>query len=291
MDACEFTRIDLHMHSTVSDGTDVPQELIARVKAAGIGLFALTDHDAIHGCKQVISARADTDPRFIAGVEFSCKDEGGKYHILGYGYDVSAAPINALVDTTQALRLKKVHMRLEFLTSEFGFEFPPDEIEALFANDRPGKPHIGNLMVKLGYASSKDDAIKNYIDKLRIPASHIRPEAAIEAILNSGGIPVLAHPIYGDGDDLIMGHDMEERLIRLMDLGIRGVEAYYSGFTRKMQQELLGYADRYDLLVTAGSDYHGKNKLIELGDNNLEDVAQAHPGLHRFLDEIADRIN
>lgn len=286
-----LARIDLHMHSKVSDGTDAPEELLSRVRDAGIELFALTDHDAIQGGRRVIAARGNGDPHFITGVEFSCKDEGGKYHILGYGYDVDASPINEVVDFTHDLRMRKVKARLEFLTQEFGFEFPPEEVAALLANDNPGKPHIGNLMVKLGFAESKEVAIKDYINKLRIRSSHIRPEVAIEGILGSGGIPVLAHPIYGDGDDLIMGKEMEERLLRLMDLGIRGVEAYYSGFTKKMQDELLGYADKYDLLVTAGSDYHGKNKLIMLGDTNLEDVSVAHPGLHRFLETVADRIH
>lgn len=291
MGAGGFTRIDLHMHSRVSDGTDAPCDLLARVRDAGIELFGLTDHDAIHGCRQVIAAQADDDPRFLTGVEFSCEDELGKYHILGYGYGVDAAPINEVVDTTQRLRMRKVTARLEFLTKEFGFEFPHEEIEALLANDRPGKPHIGNLMVKLGYAESKEDAIRNYINKVHIPSSHIRPETAIEGILASGGIPVLAHPIYGDGDDLIIGAEMEERLRHLMGLGIQGVEAYYSGFTKRMTNELLGYADTYDLFVTAGSDYHGTNKLVILGDTNLADVASAHPGLHRFLETVSDRIH
>ena len=286
-----LTRIDLHMHSRVSDGTDTPEELLSRVRDDGIGLFALTDHDAIKGSQRIIATRTDGDPHFLTGVEFSCKDEGGKYHILGYGYDVDAGPINEVVGFTHDLRMRKVKARLEFLTSEFGFEFPPEEVAALLANDNPGKSHIGNLMVKLGFAESKEVAIKDFINKLRIRSAHIRPEGAIEGILRSGGTPILAQPIFGDGDDLIMGKEMEDRLLRLMDLGIRGVEAYYSGFTRKMQNELLGYADKYDLLVTAGSDYHGKNKLVILGDTNLENVSVAHPGLHRFLETVTERIH
>lgn len=283
-------RIDLHMHTRVSDGTDTPEELLVRIKEAGISLFAVTDHDAIHGCKQVVAARTDGDPRFLNGAEFSCKDEGGNYHILGYGYDSASKPINDLVQAQLDLRLRKVRLRLEFLEQEFGFHFPPEEIEALFANDCPGKPHIGNLMTKLGFAESKEDAIVNYINKARIRSSHIRPEKAIQGILESGGIPILAHPIYGDGGDLIMGPEMEERVLRLMDLGIQGVEAYYSGFSKKMIDEMLGYADKYNLLVTAGSDYHGTNKLVILGDTNLNCVSQAHPGLHRFLETVEDRI-
>ena len=284
------THIDLHMHSRVSDGTDTPEELLARVREAGIGLFALTDHDAIHGSKLVVAARTSNDPHFLTGVEFSCTDEGGKYHILGYGYEVSADPINEVVDAAQGIRMMKVKARLEALTREFGFEFPPEEVEALLANERPGKPHIGNLMTRLGYAESKEDAITNYIDRLRVPSPHIRPEQAIEGILASGGVPILAHPIFGDGNDLITGSKMEERLRHLMDFGIQGVEAYYSGFSKKMRDELLGYADKYDLLVTAGSDYHGSNKPVRLGGTNLEDVSAAHRGVQRFLETVASRI-
>lgn len=290
MSAYEFASIDLHMHSKVSDGTDTPEELLQHVKEAGIELFAVTDHDAIHGCQQVISVRGDGDPHFLTGVEFSCEDEGGKYHILGYGYDPASGPINAVVDATHDLRMRKVTERLEILRQKFGFVFPPEEVEALLANDNPGKPHIGNLMAKLGFAESKNDAITNYINKAPISLTHIGPETAIEGILRSGGIPILAHPTYGGGDDLIMGPEMEERLRHLMDLGIRGVEAYYSEFSKKMQEEMLGYADKYGLLVTAGSDYHGRNKLIVLGDTGLQDVSRANPGLSRFLEAVADRI-
>ena len=290
MSAYEFASLDLHLHTRTSDGTDTPEELLQHVKEAGIELFAVTDHDAIHGCERVISARRDDDPHFLTGVEFSCEDEKGKYHILGYGYDLASGPINAAVDAAHDLRMRKVIMRIEILTREFGFEFPPEEIEDLLANDNPGKPHIGNLMVKLGYAESKDVAIRTYLNTIRTNLPHPRPEMAIAAILESGGIPILAHPAYGDGDNLIVGPAMEERLRHLMDRGIQGVEAYYRGFTEEIRGELLGYASRYDLFVTAGSDYHGANKPNRLGDTGLEDVSEAHTGLRRFLEACDDRI-
>ena len=290
MSAYEFASLDLHLHTRTSDGTDTPEELLQHVKEAGIELFAVTDHDAIHGCERVISVRRDGDPHFLTGVEFSCEDEKGKYHILGYGYDLASGPINAAVDAAHDLRMRKVIMRIEILTREFGFEFPPEEIEALLANDNPGKPHIGNLMVKLGYAESKDAAIRTYLNTIRTNLPHPRPEMAIAAILESGGIPILAHPAYGGGDDLIVGPAMEERLRHLMDRGIQGVEAYYRGFTEEIRGELLGYASRYDLFVTAGSDYHGANKPNRLGDTGLEDVSEAHTGLRRFLEACDDRI-
>ena len=107
--------LDLHMHSTVSDGTDSPAEILANVKAAGIGFFSLTDHDAVQGCEQLLALMAPGDPLFIPGVEFSCKDELGKYHILGYGYDPAAPSIRAVVAQGHALRMQKVRQRLEIL--------------------------------------------------------------------------------------------------------------------------------------------------------------------------------
>ena len=142
---------------------------------------------------------------------------------------------------------------------------------------------VGKLMVQHGYAENITQAISEYINKKEFENVHVHPEEAIEGILRSGGIPILAHPSYGDGDELILGEEMDQRLRRLMEFGIKGVEAYYSGFTPKIQEEVLNFADKYDLYVTAGSDYHGGNKMVELGWTNLDDVADAPAGLARFL--------
>ncbi len=278
--------IDLHMHSTVSDGTDTPEELLLRIREAGLELFSLTDHDAIKGCSVIRSLRKEHDPMLLSGVEFSCKDEEGKYHILGYGYDPDSDPIQSVVALGHSLRMKKVQARLDFLKTRFGFEFPQEEIDKLLALDNPGKPHIGNLMVKHGYAETKEIAIKRFIDQLRIRSDYVRPEQAIAGILGSGGIPVLAHPCYGSGDELILGEDLDRRIRRLMDFGLAGLEAFYSGFSEKLRQQVLTLADRYQLYVTAGSDYHGTNKLVTLGSTGLTDTAEAPDGLKRFLKDV-----
>ncbi len=283
-------KIDLHMHSSVSDGSDSPAQLLAAVRNAGLGLFALTDHDAVKGCAALRELLEPGDPLFLPGVEFSCRDGEGKYHILGYGYDPQSPAILGLVEISHGLRLKKVHARLAFLEREFGFVFPEEERRRLLARDNPGKPHIGNLMVKLGYAESKEQAIRKFINKLSLPDDFIRPEQAITGILAAGGIPVLAHPSYGDGDQLILGEEMEQRLRRLMGFGLQGLEAFYSGFTAKLTRELLELAGRYGLYVTAGSDYHGKNKLISLGDTGLEDASRGPEGLLRFFAEVRERL-
>ena len=277
------------MHSTISDGTDTPEEMLEKVKAAGIDLFSVTDHDAIKACisiKEIL--RADC-PLFISGVEFSCRDSLGKYHILGYGYDSSAEAICSLVEEGHSSRMKKLGMRLDALREIFGIEFSDKDAAELYANNNPGKPHIAKLLVKYGFAETVNQAFADFLNKAKIPNIYVSPERAISAILESGGIPVLAHPSFGSGDETIMGDEMDERLQRLIGFGLKGVEAYYSGFSPVMQKEILGFAEKYNLYVTAGSDYHGENKLVMLGDNNLDDVDQAPAGLHRFLEDVSYR--
>ena len=281
-----FGIIDLHMHSTVSDGTDAPLALLEKVKAAGIGVFSVTDHDALTAGRILREACKPGDPVFIPGAEFSAKDAFGKYHILGYGFDPDGDPMQRLAAHGHSLRMQKVLARLERLRTEFGFTFPPEEIKALLALDNPGKPHIGNLMVQHGYAESRSTAIRDYIDKIRLQTERISPQEAIESILDGGGIPVLAHPFFGAGSDRLSCDEAEERLRRLKAYGLSGVEAFYSGFSDTQCAQMLSLADKYDLYVTAGSDYHGSNKPTKLGETGLN-CAEIPKGLRRFLDVFA----
>ena len=180
----------------------------------------------------------------------------------------------------------KLKRRLEYLKEKFGFEFSNEDVEALFALANPGKPHIGNLMVKYGYAKTKEEAIINYINGYKERNAYVSPEDAIAAILQGGGIPVLAHPCYGRGDELILGDEMDKRLKRLIGFGLKGVEAFYSGFTSALIKETLAFARKYDLYVTAGSDYHGKNKLVKVGDTNLSKGQKYPEGLTKFIEDV-----
>lgn len=279
-------KIDLHTHTNVSDGTDTPAELVENVRKAGISLFSVTDHDAVKAGSVIRGLLRGGDPRFIQGAEFSCRDEQGKYHILGYGFDPDSEAIKSLVELGHSLRMKKVRARLDFIKTEFGFDFPEEETAALLALDNPGKPHIGNLMVKYGYAPSKETAIKEYIDRKRFHSEYVRPEQAVEGILAGGGIPVLAHPFYGSGDELILGDEMENRLRRLIGFGLSGVEAFYSGFSQKLSRQAVALSEKYGLYVTAGSDYHGANKLVKLGQNGLDEERELPAGMRRFLERF-----
>ncbi len=282
----DFEKIDLHMHSVISDGTDTPAMLLMHAKQAGLTLFSLTDHDSFKGCQMLSRLWKNGDPQFLFGIEFSCKDEKGQYHILGYGYDPEAEAIQSVVNIGHGYRIKKLQARLDFLNKAYHITFPQEDIAQLFALENPGKPHIGNLMVKHGFAATKEEAIQRYINQVHFHSEYVRPEEAIQGILASGGIPVLAHPSYGNGNQIIVGEEMNCRLKRLMRYGLKGVEAYYSGFTEKLRRELLSFADMYGLYVTAGSDYHGANKLVMLGDTNLEQTENYPKGLLTFLEAV-----
>lgn len=271
------------MHSIFSDGTDTPEELLGTVRNAGIKIFSVTDHDEIKSCRIMKELTSKEDITYITGVEFSCKDDEGKYHILGYDFDPSAGAVNALTEEAHNARIKKVRMRIERLRDEYGIEFSSSDIDKLFSLDNPGKPHIGNLLVRYGHAKTRNEAIEHYLNRMKISLGRIEPERAIKAILDSGGIPVLAHPVFGSGDETISEDLMEARLLKLKGHGLLGIEAFYSGFTSEERSEMLSFADRFDLFVTAGSDYHGSNKTVSPGDTGFGADTEMPAGMKSFL--------
>ena len=182
--------------------------------------------------------------------------------------------------------MSKLGKRLALLKKDFGITFSREDIDSLYGMENPGKPHIAGLLVKDGYVQTKQEAFSRILEHLEVVNEYLNPGEAIEGILGADGIPVLAHPFYGDGDQLILGREMDERLQYLIPMGLKGVEAYYSGFTDMMINQMLALAEQYDLYVTAGSDYHGKNKLVEMGNTNLEKVSNGSENLRRFLENV-----
>lgn len=288
-------KIDLHMHSTVSDGTDRPEEILKKVREAELSVFSVSDHDAIKCSTIIPSLLKSGDPEFITGVEFSCKDEEGKYHILGYGYDPEAESIRKVVETGHGYRMDTVRRRLKFLAENWNIRFPEKEVRNLLALDNPGKPHIGNLMVKCGFASSRKQAFEEYINKIPNADKYVHPKEAIQGILGAGGIPVLAHPFFGSGSSRIPVDNLRKRVERLSGYGLLGIEAFYSDFDDDQIREALKIAQDLRLYVTAGSDYHGGNKKIPLGETGMErffsgkeirDDLPEDSGLGRFLSDV-----
>ncbi len=279
--------IDLHMHSTASDGTDTPEVLLENVKKNGLRFFSVTDHDTYEtGEALLASAALEAGPRFVLGIELSCKDELGKYHILGYRFDPDCADMRQIVDRAHDNRVFKVLNRLKFLREEFGFMFTTDEMDELMALPNPGKPHIGNLMVKHGYAPDRTAAIRDYLNKYKGKTPFVRPEEAIGAILAGGGIPVLAHPLFGNGDQELSVGEVAERTDRLMREGLQGLECFYSRNTREQTDALVELAEERGIFSTCGSDYHGGNKAVPLGMTGLRERDRVPAPLIRFMEAV-----
>ena len=281
----EFKRPDLHMHSVYSDGTDPPCGLISRLRGAGIDLFSLTDHDSFAGCETVIKLLKKDDPAFICGIEFSCSDEYGKYHILGYGFDMNGDSITNAVKYTHNARISKARLRLNELEKQYGFIFTEQEKAELFSQNSPGKPHIARMMLAHGYVKEKSQAFE-IMEEYNGPGRHLTPAEAIDAILRSGGVPVLAHGPLGDGRQQLGCEEMLRRVITLKAIGLMGLECFYSGFDPAQTALMISLAERHGMLVTAGSDYHGENKTVLPGETNGADNAKLVP----FFNVLNEKI-
>lgn len=165
------SQVDLHIHSTASDGTDTPLQLTEKVRTAYIRIFSLTDHDTVAGAEHLEDCPSD-GLIFIPGIEFSCRMDSGKCHILGYGCDTSHPVFRAALEEGMVLRRAKLERRLAFL-GERGIQIPAEEQERLRQMQSVGKPHLANVMVNLGYARDRKDAIENTINLCRTGSSRI----------------------------------------------------------------------------------------------------------------------
>ena len=264
--------VDLHIHTNASDGTDTPEQLLWNIQKAGITIFSITDHDTIKGAlkmKRIIPRGV----RFVQGVEFSCRTEGGaKCHILGLNYDENNPNFQDALRTGDNLRRDKFYMRIKLLREKFGIDFTDDDISNLQQFPSIGKPHIANMIVMKGYAANKQEAIDRYLNKCKTGVDRISASQAVKAILSAGGIPVWAHPLGGEGERETPEQEFRSTLQELMSFGLKGLECWYSKYTAMMCRRLADIAGRSGLLVSGGSDYHGANKSIPLGRLNSEGV-------------------
>ncbi|MBQ8355883.1 MAG: PHP domain-containing protein [Oscillospiraceae bacterium] len=263
------SKVDLHIHTTASDGADTPRALAEKIAAAGLELFSVTDHDTISGALEMETI-VPQGVRYIRGVEFSCVSPAGKCHILGYGYDPDHPAFRGALEEGRRLRLEKLDRRLEQLRRDHGIELTDDERTWLMSLGSPGKPHLGQIIRNRGLAPDLDGAIRGFIRD--VPGrDRIEASTAIGAITAAGGFPVWAHPLGGEGEKRLTEEKFEALLETLLGYGLRGMECRYSRYGRKESEFLLDHAARLGLTPTGGSDYHGSNKKgIQLGQLGCE---------------------
>lgn len=262
--------IDLHIHSTASDGTDTPEQILEKISAMeGVKIFALTDHDTIKGVEQ-IKDKIPQNIFFVNGVEFSCKtSSGNKCHILGYFYDAANKDFQEILEQGKNLHAKKLEIRLKFLSDLYKINFSAEDVKKIRENEVVGKPQIANFISeKFGIATQK---IFSDLGNCKIDA-RLDAKKVIDVIKNSGGVSVWAHPLGGEGEKCSTKAEFEKNLAELKNFGIEGLEIYYSRYNAEQRKILMEAAEENNLLVSGGSDYHGKNKknikLFEVGRDN-----------------------
>ena len=257
--------IDLHTHSTASDGTETPAALVARALEIGLTTLALTDHDTQYGVAEAVSAAADTRLELIPGTELSLDYDLGGMHLVVLWLEPGPGPLQdrlAELRLGRDLRNAAIAERLAGL----GMPLSIDEILEEAGEGTVGRPHIAAVMVRKGYVDSIDAAFELWLTSGRpgyVGRPRLTPEEAIQLTRESGAVPILAHP-HTLG--INRAHEMEALLHRLVPAGLIGLEALYAGY-RRFERE--GYADlakRFGLLTSGGSDYHGSYKPgLELG--------------------------
>lgn len=255
--------VDMHLHTTASDGSFSPSEVVQRVKSSGVKVFSLTDHDTTAGVHEV----EDDIPEgmeFFKGIEFSCKAGDIKCHILGYSYDDDHPDFMKALAAAEAKREDKLAIRIEHLREVDGIELTADETAELEAIPSAGKPHIANILMRRGIPGTRTEIINRYLEfgvESRIPA-----ELAIRAIKSSGGVAIWAHPLGGENEEHMDREEFEAKLKVLQAIGIEGLECFYSRYDEVETAMLLDVAESRGLLVSGGSDFHGKNKNVEIGE-------------------------
>jgi predicted metal-dependent phosphoesterase TrpH len=270
LDFSRHESIDLHIHTTASDGTFTPEQVISHAHQLKLKAIAITDHDTVAGSKEALRNGIPPSLGFLTGVEISSTPPpfypaSGSFHLLGYSIRLDDPKLNQTLEKLQQAR-KNRNPAIITRLNELGISITLDEVRKEAGEGQLGRPHIAQLMVKKRVVASIDAAFDQflgtgkpaYVDKQRIECFK-----AIEIILAAGGVPVLAHPGLLDFKE---ENQLEELIGRLKKAGIQGVEVYYSGHTPDQSRLFAELAKRHDLLMTGGSDFHGAiQPEIEMG--------------------------
>lgn len=269
--------IDLHTHSCFSDGEYTPNELILKAKREGISTIAITDHDTVLGNQNITLTKKEREEiKIIPGIELSAKVPKGQMHILGYNIDIYDKGLNAKIIELKNNSLYSVLGILVQIKKDYGITFSTEEImNILNSKGNIGRPDIAKLCIKHQYSTTVKEAFNNYLIPANTKISEIKKgityEECLSIIKTAGGIPVLAHPKTLKCSD----EELEHIIKRLKTNGLEGIEAYHSIHTPEEIEKYIDLANKYNLLISGGSDYHGPlvKPNIELGtgiNNNIK---------------------
>lgn len=261
--------IDLHVHTTASDGSLTPYELVKYASQKGLCAVSITDHDTISGIDEARKAGKEFDVEVISGLEISV-DYETEMHILGYFIQTSSL----FEEKLKELRLRRNSRNNKIINKlqQLGLDISILDIESEAHGESIGRPHIANVMMKKNYVKNINEAFEKYLGEgglAYFPRERITINEGIELIKSAGGIPVLAHPRY------LRQEKIEEIVAEMKEMGLQGLEVYYSMNKKGETKRFRKIAQKYGLVATGGTDFHGKNRpQIDigrgLGDFHLE---------------------
>ena len=267
---CKQAGIDLHIHSTASDGTLSPVEILQLAEKLELGAISITDHDTLKGSRELLEAAGSSDVRVLTGIEISTVPPAlytvaGSFHILGYGIRLNDPVLNQTLETLQHARENRNPLIISRLNA-MGLDITLEEVIQASGEAQIGRPHIAQLMIKKGFVRTVDEAFDGYlgfnkpayVDKYRLDC-----QEAIEMIKEAGGAPVLAHPFLLRIPD---NSSLESLVATLKEMGLQGIEVYYPEHSSEDVEFYSRLALSHDLVITGGTDFHGAIKPdIQLG--------------------------
>ena len=282
-----MSRIDLHLHTTHSDGSLRPSDVLALARQANVSALAITDHDITTGIPEAMATGEILGIEVIPGVEISSFDGKSELHILGYCVRWQDAAFNQRLATLRESRHRRNPLIIERLR-EAGLDVTYEEVRALAGTESVGRPHIAQLLMQKKYVTSAKEAFDRYLAEGRLAyvARELpTPAEAISWIREAKGVAVLAHPTWVKES----GEGLRTCVTTLKEAGLGGIEVHYSTHSKSQTAGYLDLAHRLDLLITGGSDFHGLTKPdIEVGSGRGD--LQVNPRLLAPLKEAAARI-
>lgn len=276
--------IDLHTHSTESDGTFTPEELIFEAKRVGLRAIALTDHDTLSGIPKAKALASSCGIEFISGVELSTSYFGKEVHIVGLFLDEKNALLCQKLEEFQHSREERNQKMVEALQKE-GLSITMEDLKKENPDCVITRGNIARYLLNHGEISSMNEAFRKYIGdgcKCYVGRFKITPAEAIAIIKNAGGLSILAHPLLYN----LRSKDLKQLVLSLKEAGLDGIEAIYSTYTKGDEEQVKQLAKNYGLLISGGSDFHGDNKPhIQLGTGTGKLYVP-----YQILDEMKQQI-